>query len=194
MQLLQYATLALSIGGLVGSHMVRDPSFRPPSLVCSLEGVITNTVQDRGARLQKQCRPPSLSVGGDGGVTDRATSKRSLTNTIDRSSWALTQTPAGHAGSPLEAWSTWSTWVAFLFFGHAGCSHHSAPREPQKIGKKEESESECMHATGLWLIVVIETKRQSTAQSTAQSTFRYCGWFYRRLPQLPKSYWDEPKK
>ena len=38
--------------------MVRDPSSRPPSLVCSLGGVITNTVQDRGARCRSSVVPP----------------------------------------------------------------------------------------------------------------------------------------
>ena len=46
-------------------------SSRPPSLVCSLGGVITNTVQDRGARCRGSVVPPLPD--GDGGVTDRAT-------------------------------------------------------------------------------------------------------------------------
>ena len=46
-------------------------SSRPPSLVCSLGGVITNTVQDRGARCRSSVVPPLPD--GDGGVTDRAT-------------------------------------------------------------------------------------------------------------------------
>ena len=46
-------------------------SSRPPSLVCSSGGVITNTVQDRGARCRSSVVPPL--PGGDGGVTDRAT-------------------------------------------------------------------------------------------------------------------------
>ena len=33
-------------------------SSRPPSLACSLGGVITNTVQDRGARCQSSVVPP----------------------------------------------------------------------------------------------------------------------------------------
>ena len=40
-------------------------------LVCSLGGVITNTVQDRGARCRSSVVPPLPD--GDGGVTDRAT-------------------------------------------------------------------------------------------------------------------------
>ena len=53
--------------------MVRDPSIVSPTLtgVFIGGGVITNTVQDRGARCSSSVVPPLLD--GDGGVTDRAT-------------------------------------------------------------------------------------------------------------------------
>ena len=51
--------------------MVRDPSIVSPSLtgVFIGGGVITNTVQDRGARCQSSVVPPLPD--GDGGGTDR---------------------------------------------------------------------------------------------------------------------------
>ena len=52
--------------------MVRDPSIVSPSLTgMFIGGVITNTVQDRGARCRSSVVPPLPN--GDGGVTDRAT-------------------------------------------------------------------------------------------------------------------------
>ena len=53
--------------------MVLDPSIVSPTLTGVIigGGVITNTVQDRGARCRSSVVPPLPD--GDGGVTDRAT-------------------------------------------------------------------------------------------------------------------------